>query len=431
MTANEPVQQITEGTNVRAVTKASPEPGLLKDEHISISVISHSSSLLQIEGEWNRFVGNNSANPFFLSEFVKQFLSFSESRGWTPAVLVFRTDQTIVGVAPLITKKKFGMQFARTLLHDLWAPDFIFEDEHREDCIAKVLDFLFKTLHCQMVRFTLPCDSPNLRVLKQKDNSNGRIRITELPTIGRSVLCTDSNWAEFAKSRGRKFRQGIRRTESFLDAAGSWNVTSFQKESGNSDVFERIFEVERRSWKQAWRTERGEEVDPDLIIALEASRCMVEKEPDFNWAAWLLKLNGQTVAYALVFLFKEWAIIAKTSYDARYRRFSPGVYAINATIRELLDERHVRKIDFMTDLLVTRTWTSQCLPRVTVLVSRKRPLSVILNVCVRFTSSVQNTTSLRLLLRSILAFLQRKRDEDHGARTNVYSRISTNTRDPV
>jgi hypothetical protein len=403
VTANEPVQQIAEGANTRAIAEASPGCGLLKDEHISISVISHSSSLLQIEGEWNRFIGNNSANPFFLSEFVKQFLRFSESRGWTPAVLVFRTNQTIVGVAPLITKRKFGMRFARTLLHDIWATDFIFEDEHREDCIAKVLDFLFKTLHCQMVRFTLPCDSPNLRALKQKENDDGRIQLSELPTMGRSVLCTDGDWAEFAKSRGKKFRRDIKRTEDLLDAAGLWNIKCTQKEMGISDVFSRIFEVERRSWKQAWLTKTGEEVDPDLIIALEASRCLVEKEPDFNWAAWLLELNCRTVAYALVFLFWEWAIIAKTSYDARYGKFSPGIYVINAAIRELLDECHIGKIDFMTDLFFTRTWTSLCLPQVTLLMSRKGPLSVILNVYVRFISSVQNTTSLRLFSRSILA----------------------------
>jgi CelD/BcsL family acetyltransferase involved in cellulose biosynthesis len=145
-------------------------------------------------------------------------------------------------------------------------------------------------------------------------------------------------------------------------------------------------------------------MDPALMIAREAFPCMAEKEPKFNWDAWLLEVDGQTVAYVIVCLFKEWAIFAKSSYDAQYRRFSPGLYTINTAIQELLDERHVKKFDFLTDLPFLSTWTSQSFPRVRALVYRKGLLSVILNAGVRLRPSVKRIAPLRQFCKSLLDF---------------------------
>jgi CelD/BcsL family acetyltransferase involved in cellulose biosynthesis len=374
----------------------------LQDEQVSITLISHSSILPRIEDEWNAFIRNHSANPFFLSEFVRHFLSFAEARGWTSTVLVFRTKKEIVGIAPLITKRMFGLRFARTLLHDTWVSDFVFEDKYREECTAKLLDFLFQKLHCQIIRLTLSGDSTVLRMLK-KEKDGGRIQFSELPMMGRCVLYVQGNWAEFVESRGKKFRQDFNRAERRLHAAGSFAITSAKREARVSDAFERIFQVDGRSWKQAQRANMGIELDPDLVLIQKVFPHMSEKERDFNWDCLLLELNGQPVAYMSLCTFKEWAIFVKTSYDVRFRRLNPGIYLTNVAIRKLLDEDHFRKFDFLTDVPFISNWTSLCLPRVVALVSNKRLLSVILSTGVRFASSVRSKTILRRLFTSILA----------------------------
>jgi len=368
----------------------------LKNDTVLLDVISSSEQLLEIEHKWNSFIKKYSPNPFFLAGFVTEFLNYFELRGWTPMVLVFSVNSTLVGVAPLIIRKRLGIHIAQVpFTHPGFSPDFVFDDEYREDCIPKVFNYLFETLHCKLIYVTFPANSPTLRILNQNNCCKGA-QVSLLPEMGRSVLFIEGTWDEFVKSRGKKFRQDCRRTEKYLDAAGAWHVTCLGREDGDSNAFGRILEVERLSWKQSWRAEMGKEVDQDLLMLWEGARRTAEEESDFRWHVWILELGGQPLAYALFFLFKDWCFVAKTSYDERYRRLSLGVYLINAAVRELLDEHNLRRFDFLTNLPVIKTWTSLCWPRVTVVMSRG-PLSGI----VKIASSTKKIKRLRFIFASL------------------------------
>jgi hypothetical protein len=283
--------------------------------------------------------------------------------------LVISDDNTIVGAAPLITKK-FGIQFAK-FVGGAWFPrDFIVEDQYRETCIAHILDFLFKTLRCQSVEFTLPAESPNLRILKQKCKAS-RIYFSANLATGHCIISVDCSWDEFEASRGKNFRRRFKKIGRHLNKAGSWRITCVENGDKEIDVFERILDVERRSWKEGWRTQRGMEIDPDLPMIWEGAQYTARTEPDFKWSVWFLELNDQTLAYTLVLQYKEVAFVIKTSYDERYKKFYPGLYVNNVAIRELFNKRQVRNIDLLADLPFHRTWTSMCLPRARVMMWRK------------------------------------------------------------
>lgn len=344
---------------------------------VSVRVISDPNKLLEIEGVWNRLINKCSKNPFFLSRFVEQFMDFNCSKGWTPLVLVISANNLLVGIAPLIAKKKFGVRFVKFLYKSWFSPDFIFDDQYRETCIAHTLDFLFKTLRFQFVNLTLSVDSPNLQILKQKCKAN-RIYFCTKPEMRHCIIPIRGTWDEFKIWRGRNFRRKFRKIERNLDRAGSWRIICVENGNKGSDATKKIFDVERTSWKEAWRTRMGEEMDQDLLMIWKGLQYTARTEPDFKWSVWFLELNDQTLAYTLVLQYKEEAFIVKTSYDERYKKFYPGIYVNNAAICELFNKRQVRNIDLLADLPFHRTWTSICLPRVRVMIARKGVSSIIM-----------------------------------------------------
>jgi hypothetical protein len=342
-------------------------------------VISSPNELLKIQNGWNTAIKKFSENPLSSSGFVKQFMEFNRSRGWTPLILVISTDNTIVGISPLTTKKIFGMRFAKFLSGFRASSSFIVDDQYRETCMAQTLDFLFSILRCQIVNLTLPAESPNLPILKQKCETE-KIYFCTRPATGHCTIPTKRTWDEFVKSRNHAFRSELKRMQRKLDRAGSWRTTCIKNGKKESDAFERILNVERTSWKEAWRTQVGTKMDEDLLMIWNGAQHMATTEPDFKWRVWFLELNGQTLAYCLVIQYKKTAFIVKTSYNVRYKRLYPGIYVNNVAIRELFNERQVRNIDFTTDLPFMRTWASTCLPRVRVMMSRKGVSSILLSI---------------------------------------------------
>jgi hypothetical protein len=338
------------------------------DEKVSVRAISDPSSILQMERVWNTLVERSSENPFLLNGFIEQFIESNHSNGWNPLVLVISADNRIIGIAPLITKKKFGVLSVRFLHSSCYSPDFIFHDQYRETCIAHTLDFLFKTLKCKFADFPFPGDSPNLRVLKQQSKPN-RIHFCTLPIMGHCILPKKCTWTESKRLKGNNFVRQLKKTKRKLDRAGSWKIVCFD---GNeeSDAVRKILDVEKMSWKEKWRAERGEKIDEDLLAILNGAQHTARIEPNFNWSVWFLELNNQTIAYNLVLQYKKVAFMTKTSYDDRHRRFYPGVYLANFVIHELFKKEQVKSIDFLTDLPFLRNWTSISLNRTRVMLAK-------------------------------------------------------------
>jgi CelD/BcsL family acetyltransferase involved in cellulose biosynthesis len=338
------------------------------DEKVSVRVISDLNSIFQMERVWNTLVERSSQNPFLLNGFIAKFIESNHSNGWAPLVLVISADNGIIGIAPLMTKKKFGVRTVRFLHSSSYSPDFIFYDQYRETCIAHTLDFLFKTLRCTFADFPFPGDSPNLRVLRQQSKPN-RIHFCTLPIMGHCILPKKCTWTEFERLKGNNFVRQLKKIERKLDRAGSWRIVCVD---GNeeSDAVRKILYVERMSWKEAWRAERGDKIDEELLAILNGAQHTARIEPNFKWNVWFLELNNQTLAYNLVLQYKKVAFMTKMSYDDRYRRFYPGVYLANFVIRELFKKEQVKSIDFLTDLPFLRNWTSISLNRIRVMLAK-------------------------------------------------------------
>jgi CelD/BcsL family acetyltransferase involved in cellulose biosynthesis len=329
-----------------------------KDNGITIRVISNVKDLLQIEHQWNSLVNKASNNPFLLSEFTKQFIEHSP-KGWTPMILTISNNQAIIGIVPLKTRKNLVGRHV-DFLNPPWCADFIFSEQHKDTCIKITFDFLFDTLKCNFANFTLPIDSPNLKLLTQQCKLNKLIPETK-PEMGRRIIPIKSQWTEYEASLPRKFKKDLRRTERNLSKTGLWTVRHVE---GNEqqDITKKINGIEERSWKETWRNQRGEN-DWILASVIEAAQQLSRIETNFKWGSWFLELEGKTIAYTLVIKYKQVAYFVKTSYDEQYKRFYPGIIVQNSAIHQIFTEQQNKYIDFLSDLPYLQEWTDDCLPR--------------------------------------------------------------------
>jgi CelD/BcsL family acetyltransferase involved in cellulose biosynthesis len=375
---------------------------LLGGGAMSIDVIYDLSEFLRIENGWNHFVKKFSKNPFLLSGFVQKFIELNQSQGWTPTIVVFSVNNAIVGISPLMTKTKFGIRFARFILTPAYSPDFVFNDEYQEACMAKTLHFFFHVLRCKVVYATMPGESSNLGKIEQGITG---IQFFKMPTMGHRILPIQLNWTEFQKSRGKKFRQDSRRTERKLDSLGVWKIVHVERGEDELATIKKILNVETMSWKEQWRTRRGVKDDPILMAIWDGSRIVAKTDPAFKWRVWSLELGVQTMAYVFVLQYEKTAYIVKTSYDQRYGGLSPGIYLLNAAIRELVNEKNVQKTDFLTDLPFVETWTSLRLPRIGMVLSSKGVMAMIIGFAFAIRPSIRIAISPLRRILFVLGFI--------------------------
>jgi CelD/BcsL family acetyltransferase involved in cellulose biosynthesis len=331
------------------------------DDAISVRVISDTEGILQIERQWNALVGASCSNAFLLSEFAKEFIEYVP-RGWTPLVLTISKNDVLIGIVPLKTKRNIVGRRV-DFLYPQWCSEFIFDEQHRNECINLTFDFLFKTLNCKFVNFTLPDNSPHSLLLKQECKLR-KIHLETSPEMSHWIIPINSTWTEFEKLRSKKFERKINRTERHLNKMGSWKTICIHGNDQPS-IVKTILNIEEKSWKEKGLGQK-EERDWILLLVLRSAQQLAKIEPDFKWNAWLLELEGKMISYQLSIEFKGVVYFVKTSYDEQYKRLYPGIAIQNAAIKEQFTRQENKYIDFLSDFPYFQTWTDECLSRVRV-----------------------------------------------------------------
>ncbi len=367
--------------------------------NLKIKMISSPKEICEIEQSWNERVGTISKKaPFFLSGFLRQFMDFQRSTGWDPLVLVFSVNERTVGVAPLKQKRFLGVPIVRYLYGPAYLPELIFDDANRKTCLKGMLDFLFRTLRCKLVDINLPAKSPDIPLLRQLCRNNGVYFSAGIwPELNHRVLATTSDWNAFETSRGGKFRRKFKKMERKLSQAGSNVVECVENPNESSNVFSKMLAVEKASWKEIWRSRKGDAVDPEIPILLKGSQKTAELEPEFTWKVWFLELNCRAIAYSVVLEYNRVVFISKISYDEAYKKFYPGIYLVNAIIRDSFMRGQIEKIDFLTDLPFMDTWDAARMSRVRLMMG-KGLLPTVLEIGLNNTSFVKVRSAIGGLL---------------------------------
>jgi len=343
---------------------------------ISVRAISDPEGFSEVADAWNRIVREHGPNPFLLSGLLVRFVEMRANEGWRPLLLLLSVDGAPVGIAPLMTRKRYGLRFTTLLLASYFGPDFVLEDRYREECIEQILAFVFRNLHSSLLELTLPAESLNDAVLKTKCSSMMlHFSVQKSPPTGHRLVRILPSWEQFLSSTGHDFRWNIKRMRRNLSLAGTWRI-DYVDLGKEPNQIERIWAVERVSWKQEWRKLRGA-TDEDLHLILDGSLRMSPSEPNFRCGAWFLELNDQTIAYALVLEYGGTAYLTKTSFAEEFWKLSPGAFVVNESIHALCDSGRVSEMDFLTDLAAWKRWPGTTAAKIGVAICRLRVYALV------------------------------------------------------
>ena len=324
--------------------------------------------------DWNSLVRQHGTNGFYFGGFVECYMSAARRVGWTPQLIVGRSDGRLVGVAALQTRGIYGARTATSAFPRNYSTDFVVDPRHREDFIRGALKFVFEKLKCQHIDLIVPGESPNLGLLRQSSGALGlRFGVAPLRKefTEHSVIEVSGTWDEFKSAKGKKFFSRYREIERLLNKSGDWTTARIPLD-GPGPV-EMVETVERNSWKDAWRKERGVLHDANLP-AIFAYWRLKSSAGGYLPDLYLLKLNGEPIAYTIVLQLNGVALVCKTSFDNRYAKASPGEYVQNVALQDLFESGRVVRIDFLTALAYLSRWTSLRYRRERVTVTRTVPL---------------------------------------------------------
>ncbi|MEM3697169.1 MAG: GNAT family N-acetyltransferase [Candidatus Bathyarchaeia archaeon] len=177
---------------------------------------------------------------------------------------------------------------------------------------------------------------------------------------------------------GSNFRRYFKRIERKMMESGGYEVISVNK--FDNSVLEDIFYVERRSWKEKWRRQKGINADGELIKILEGIKEIDSEFSTFKWNIWLLKINGELASYALTIQFKDVGYVVKTSFNEKFRNYYPGTYLVNAAVRGFFERTAVKIIDFQTNLPFMEKWKPIIYPRTRIMMGQGSLFSSIANI---------------------------------------------------
>ncbi len=331
--------------------------------------------LLNIKEQCNELVYSQCENPYFLNSFLEQFFELAIKKGAKPLFIVYFAGQKVVGFAPLVIRSWKIFRIASFLTERELDPDFVVQEEYREDFLRKTVDFLFKKVGCNLINFSLPSETKSLPVLKRISKPLGTYFLTR-PVEGHAVLPVEETWTEFEKRRGRKFQKFFSSIERKMAILGSWKVVFVTGQDSQAEILEDILEIEKASWKQSYREHRGLETDKGLLGILTAAS-NTSFEPGFSWQVAFLEIGGKKSAYTFWFAYKGTGFFCKTSFDNDFRKYYPGVYINNALIREIFINSAIKQIDFMTSLPFHARWTPKIVPRTRIIISNS-PIPIVI-----------------------------------------------------
>jgi hypothetical protein len=333
---------------------------------LSARVITKPEGLTEIEDELAVFVSCNSENPFLLPSFVKTAMCLFPSPNQVPIVLIVRCDDEIIGYCPMqLNRTRFGMH-AQPLLGLIAPTSFVLRDTRSQLALELMIRLLFKKLNCKRVHFwsnnqwkhkaslVNACKSSKIILFERPD-----------PEMNHCVIPVNCSWSDYQKVRGKEFRRTLRRISLRLDALGKWDVVSFDvsnSENKNS-LHEKIFAVEKQSWKESYRTLVSVPFDNTLAWVLETSPIALEKDLGVKQWVYFLEVNHQPVAYQIGYDFHGTTFFIKTSFNERYRKLGLGKFITTMAIKDVFESKSGGLIDLFSNLPVFDFWNASCLER--------------------------------------------------------------------
>jgi CelD/BcsL family acetyltransferase involved in cellulose biosynthesis len=164
------------------------------------------------------------------------------------------------------------------------------------------------------------------------------------PWFDVAVAQRPDDWASYAASRSRKFRQQIRRVQRRLESSGATQIEIHRKFAPYEvePLLMRGFEVENRSWKG--RNGTSVLKSTDMVEAYTKQATELARCGQLHLA--LMQHDGRDIAFALGMVAKRTYFSLKIGYDDAFADYSPGVLLRWRLLKTLFEDEALERIDF-------------------------------------------------------------------------------------
>lgn len=166
----------------------------------------------------------------------------------------------------------------------------------------------------------------------------------------------ETDWETYEKTLRAKWRKELRRTGRRLQELGEVGVEMHNGLTGLAGLLEECFRVESLQWKGRKGTAIASRPRTKAFYEEIAARAA-----ERGWLRlWLLRLDGDAIAFALDLVVADAYYGLKVGYDPERSRLSPGILLQDDTVRYSF-ENGLRRFEFLgADEPYKLNWTKTC-----------------------------------------------------------------------
>jgi CelD/BcsL family acetyltransferase involved in cellulose biosynthesis len=309
---------------------------------LRIQEITGAQAFDAVQMDWRGLLdADGHATPLLSHEWLSCALAAC-GQGKTPAVLLVRNDDGLLGAAPFWEHRDVirgipvrRMQFITT--PDTAFADFVCRPHWRDDVLRRWVDHLYGDRRRSWDIVTLgrwPADSPNWTPLTALLTQAGK----RFSTASSSVIpyvAIKGQWSAFLQSRSSRFRKTHRNIINRVEKLPNVQVQRVCSDASGG-VLADLMHVAERSWKHAEGVSIASQPTARRFFEDLTSRATERK-----WlSVWFLKTDGVPVAaeYDLECQGRVYAL--RADFDDAYREYSPGSYLEFQILKYLFEHEY-------------------------------------------------------------------------------------------
>jgi CelD/BcsL family acetyltransferase involved in cellulose biosynthesis len=311
-----------------------------------VVLISADLPIGRVAGEWEELADRLGASPFARPGWVGAWWrAFGAGK---LEIICARRGGTLVGVLPLA--RQGSRVRSPTNYH---TPEFFLLAED-EEALRALATAVFRTRPRRVSIGFLDARGDGFAALERAAVAAG-YRVLGRPMLMSPYVVLDTDWETYEQRLPHGERAGVRRYRRQLAKAGTVEVDYRDGKERLDDVLADVFRVEERSWKATAGTAIPSHAD---------TRGFYEEVA--QWAATCgtlhvttLRLDRRPVAMEFGIRHGGVHYALKGSYDAEYRRFSPGRVIMHSLLEDAF-AHGLRQVDLLgADDPYKRAWAQE------------------------------------------------------------------------
>jgi len=316
---------------------------------IDFEIVREQERITEYRDDWNQLFDSGDYEASTSYEWCKVLLETHLIKNDEMVLVLIKDDGKIIGIIPVILsiKRKYG-QSIRYLF-----PVSEYYNTHSDILIKQLSDEPIKVFFNAIFSLRSKWDviiiqrliewNPLVESIRNYCNYNS-IKYFVRKEQPSYFITLPGHLEEYLRKRSRNFRRSLIKNQRKLYSLGEIRIEKVVKPEEMEQAFDKILRIEESSWKGSHGTSiKSVWKQYDFYRRL----CRAVSQKGWIHLQFLL-MNNDPVAYNMGLIIKKRYFYLKTSFDERYREYSPSMILRVNLIEELI-KRNINEIDFTAE----------------------------------------------------------------------------------